>query len=173
MFILFQILAITSCAFAIFAIMRILEKYDIINFEINWNKYTDKEKVKDPTLIHLVLAFLFFHACVFGFAYKAELSALMVYCLTLYILFIFFVWKLAKKKGYDGELWAFLSVFLTPLIGLAFFILPPKSTVENIGDKVTKQITREDIECPFCGELILAKAVICKHCKSEINKHNL
>ena len=39
----------------------------------------------------------------------------------------------------------------------------------NLRPKVNTSELRDECECPYCAELILRKAKVCKHCKRELS----
>jgi DNA-directed RNA polymerase subunit RPC12/RpoP len=39
---------------------------------------------------------------------------------------------------------------------------------EGAKDSVPQAVGRDEVECPWCAERILAKAKICKHCGKEV-----
>jgi uncharacterized Zn-finger protein len=62
---------------------------------------------------------------------------------------------IASKKGRDWLRWFLICTFL-PIVVILVIFLPP---VESKG-KFKK--------CPYCQELVQWGAVICKHCRSEL-----
>lgn len=50
-------------------------------------------------------------------------------------------------------------------------LIPVMRSNENWHDKTgsSSVLAREEIECPWCAEMILAKAKLCKHCGKNVN----
>ncbi len=45
---------------------------------------------------------------------------------------------------------------------------PPEKPAQQQTQPVTTPPVREERECPFCAELILKKARVCKHCRRDV-----
>jgi hypothetical protein len=69
---------------------------------------------------------------------------------------------IASSKGRSGIGFFFLSVFLTPLVGiLAAAFMPSLKPAAGVD-------TRERVPCFKCAELVLPEAVVCKHCGADL-----
>jgi hypothetical protein len=62
-----------------------------------------------------------------------------------------------KNRSKAGFFW--LSIFLSPLIGLLVAIAIPR------GSKNSKRLS----ECPYCKEEIVVDALVCRHCGKELH----
>ena len=77
--------------------------------------------------------------------------------------------------------WTFIPAILGLVEGLSYFSLSDEdfnkkyngieeSTKENKAIEITtKETTEERKRCPYCAELILEKAIKCKHCQSDLS----
>lgn len=81
----------------------------------------------------------------------------------IYILLAILVGVFASKKGRSGIGFTFLSLLLSPLIGLliALIVSPIEENIVSKGDLK---------KCPKCKELIRVDASICKHCGSSLKE---
>ena len=83
---------------------------------------------------------------------------------------IFIVWfglsciagYVGGKKGHSGATFFFLSLLLSPLIGLTSALV-----AKDINDKVALK-NGELKKCLHCAELVKKEAVKCKHCGGEL-----
>ncbi len=67
---------------------------------------------------------------------------------------------IAMNKGRSGCGWFLVGVLLGPLgIILALVVSEDKTEVEK-----RNMQSGEMKKCPFCAELVLKEAVVCKHC---------
>lgn len=84
--------------------------------------------------------------------------------LFLWILFCFFAAYVASSKGNSGIAVFFISLFLSPLIGLLVALInkPNASYLELI--KIQNGTAKR---CPACAELIKPQAKICHFCGTE------
>lgn len=64
-------------------------------------------------------------------------------------------WYFAKKKGYNGLLWAVLCG-LIPFLVLVVLVLPPKDRF------------RAGRPCPSCGRPVPPGASVCGHCRTAV-----
>ena len=75
-----------------------------------------------------------------------------------WIAFSFGVAHIAGKKNRSRAAFFWLSVFLTPVVGLLVAL-----SISNGSPKLNKRSG-----CPYCKEEILMDATICRHCKKEL-----
>lgn len=82
-----------------------------------------------------------------------------------WVVFSILAGVVASSKGRSGVGFFFLSIFLSPLVGLlaAAFMpsLKPQAGVD----------VRERVECFKCAELVLPQAAVCKHCGADLATH--
>jgi len=72
---------------------------------------------------------------------------------------------IAEQKGRSGVGFFFLSIILTPLIGLiaAAVISKNEAALADVALRDGKMR-----RCPACAELVLIEAIKCKHCGSPL-----
>ena len=82
-----------------------------------------------------------------------------------WVFFSFIAADIATRKGRSGIGFFFLSILLTPLIGIisAIIATPTQNQVED--DKVKSGSAKK---CPFCAEIIKKDAVVCHFCKRDL-----
>ncbi|MBD3616647.1 MAG: zinc ribbon domain-containing protein [Gracilimonas sp.] len=83
----------------------------------------------------------------------------------------FIVWIISAVgglllDGVRGLAWGF---FLGP-IGLVVAAISKPKKVEELETKRAIQREAETKRCPYCDELIRAKAIVCKHCKKDLTE---
>lgn len=91
----------------------------------------------------------------------------MEFLLLLFGWFIFSILAgaIAESKGRSGVGYFFLSVFLTPLIGIVAAAFMSSLKVPAGVD------ARERVPCFKCAELVLPEAAVCKHCGADLAAH--
>lgn len=89
------------------------------------------------------------------------------------ILWIFFSIvssQIASEKGRTGINYFFLSLFLSPVIGIIAALVSRPNT-EKLDLMAVKKGTHK--HCPYCREVVKIKATACKHCgKDFVNEES-
>jgi phosphate/sulfate permease len=84
-----------------------------------------------------------------------------------YVFFSVIAGIIASKKGQSGIGFIFLSLALSPIIGITIALIMKPSI------KVLEQKEQDDgisKKCPFCAELVKKEASICRFCGRDISK---
>lgn len=91
---------------------------------------------------------------------------------------IFIIWialsflagYIAEQKGRSGVGFFFLSLILSPLVGIiAALVVKPGEKAEPAGAGRVAAPTERT--CPYCAESVKVEAIICKHCQRDLPKH--
>jgi hypothetical protein len=74
----------------------------------------------------------------------------------------------ANTRGRNAAGWIFLAIVISPLLaGLLVLALP------NLKNDPSHTYGEPTKVCPYCAERILAAAVVCRHCKSDLGQVQL
>lgn len=82
-----------------------------------------------------------------------------------WFLFSIAVGILASNRGRSGLVWFFLSLLLSPLLGLVFCLVSKDLSAAKVQQQPNGQTHRK---CPKCAEFIKPEASVCKHCGAEV-----
>lgn len=91
----------------------------------------------------------------------------------IWITLSFIAGYIASQKGRSGVGFFFLSVFLSPLVGIIFALVvaPHKQEPERplrVGPGGELEPIPTGRSCPFCAEAIKIEAIVCKHCGRDL-----
>jgi hypothetical protein len=77
----------------------------------------------------------------------------------------------ADAKGRsNGE--GFALGFFFSLLGIIVELILPRAEVRNISGQFLDKQNRELRKCPFCAEMVLAEAAVCRYCSRDLPKRN-
>ena len=91
-----------------------------------------------------------------------------------WFIFAVLVGVAAASRGRSGLGWWFLSMLLSPLIGIIMVaILPSLKPSPAAGASSGGAEAYKTRSCPFCAEPIRVEAIKCKHCGSAVEPASL
>ncbi|MBX3610999.1 MAG: hypothetical protein KF871_14000 [Hydrogenophaga sp.] len=84
-----------------------------------------------------------------------------------WVLFAVAVGINASNRGRSGVGWFFLSLLISPLLGL-LFVAVSKDLSSKPGATPSAPSAATHVKCPACAEWVLPEAKVCKHCGSQL-----
>lgn len=72
---------------------------------------------------------------------------------------------IAINKGRSGAGFFFLSILLSPIIGIIAALVAKPNQKQLEAEQIASGYQKK---CPYCAELIKKEARICRHCAKEI-----
>lgn len=92
-----------------------------------------------------------------------------MFVVILWLIFSIIIGSVASSKGRSGIGFFFVSLILSPLVGLIIVLIiqPNQSTVEQ----KTLEAGHHK-RCSQCGELVKAEASLCKHCHTQLDQNS-
>jgi hypothetical protein len=82
-----------------------------------------------------------------------EQMKMEIFGFVLWIVFAYLVGALAANRRRNGFGWFFLSLVISPLLGLLFLLVLPERGMRT---------------CPFCAEQVKSEATVCRYCGRDL-----